>query len=309
MNRHVGIIGTGSVGTSVAVSTLLSGAASALWLHDLDMPRAEGEAMDLVHGAAFYPDCEVRTAALDEMRQCEVVVIAAGRNSRPGETRLDLLRDNARVVTDIGRGLAGFTGTVVVVTNPVDVLTRVMQQTSGLPPERVLGTGTMLDTARLRQKLGRELGPAAISIHAQVVGEHGDSEVVLWSSAQVGGVPVRQWPGWSQATEARLAREVREAAYEVIRRKGVTNHAIGLVTASLLRCLLRGERRVLTVSRVQTDAAAQALGLQGVALSLPTVVSAQGGVQVLLPQMDGDEVTALRQSAQVLRQAAGSLDE
>lgn len=307
MNRHVGIVGTGSVGTSVAVSTLLSGAASALWLHDLNVARAEGEAMDLAHGAAYYPDCELRTAALDEMRQCDVVVVAAGRNSRPGETRLDLLRDNARVVTDIGRGLAGFAGTVVMVTNPVDVLTLVMQQSSGLPPERVLGTGTMLDTARLRQKLGRELGPAANSIHAQVVGEHGDSEVVLWSGAQVGGLPVRQWPGWSSATEARLAREVREAAYEVIRRKGATNHAIGLVTANLLRCLLRSERRVLTVSRVQIDTAAQALGLQGVALSLPTVVSARGGMQVLLPKMDDDEVAALRQSAQVLRQAAGSL--
>ena len=307
MNRHVGIVGTGSVGTSVAVSTLLSGAASALWLHDLNVARAEGEAMDLAHGAAYYPDCELRTAALDEMRQCDVVVVAAGRNSRPGETRLDLLRDNARVVTDIGRGLAGFAGTVVMVTNPVDVLTLVMQQSSGLPAERVLGTGTMLDTARLRQKLGRELGPAANSIHAQVVGEHGDSEVVLWSGAQVGGLPVRQWPGWSSATEARLAREVREAAYEVIRRKGATNHAIGLVTANLLRCLLRSERRVLTVSRVQIDTAAQALGLQGVALSLPTVVSARGGMQVLLPKMDDDEVAALRQSAQVLRQAAGSL--
>lgn len=304
MNRLVGIIGTGSVGTSVAISTLLSGVASALWLHDLNMARAEGEAMDLTHGAAYYPDCDVRTAAIDEMHQCEVVVIAAGRNSRPDETRLALLRDNARVVADIGRSLAGFTGTVVMVSNPVDVLTRVMQQSSGLPPERVLGTGTMLDTARLRQMLGRELGPAANSIHAQVVGEHGDSEVVLWSSAQVGGLPVRQWPGWSPATEVRLAREVREAAYEVIRRKGATHHAIGLVTASLLR----GERRVLTVSRVQTDAAAQALGLQGVALSLPTVVSAQGGTQVLLPQMDDAEVAALRHSAQVLQQAAGSLE-
>ena len=307
MNRHVGIIGTGSVGTSVALSTLLSGAASALWLHDLNMARAEGEAMDLAHGAAYYPDCELRTATLDEMHQCDVVVIAAGRNSRPGETRLDLLRDNARVAAELGRGLAGYTGTVVVVTNPVDVLTLVLQQSSGLPPERVLGTGTMLDTARLRQMMGRELGTAANSIHAQVVGEHGDSEVVLWSGAQVGGVPVRQWPGWSQATEARLAREVREAAYEVIRRKGATNHAIGLVTASLLRCLLRGERRVLTVSRVQIDTAA--LGLQGVALSLPTVVSVQGGTQVLLPQMADNEVAALRNSAQVLRQAAGSLEE
>jgi L-lactate dehydrogenase len=303
MNRTVSIIGTGWVGTSVAISTLHSGAADELWLHDLNGATAEGEAMDLTHGAAFYPDCQVRTATIDEMRRSQVVVVAAGRGGRPNETRLDLLRDNARIVADIGRALAGFEGTIVMVTNPVDVLTGVMQQASGLPPERVLGTGTMLDTARLHQMLGRELGVAPPSIHAQVVGEHGDSEVVLWSGAQVGGVPVRQWPGWHAETEARLATEVKRAAYEVIQRKGATNHAIGLVTAELLRCLLKDERRVLTVSRVQQGAC----GLQGLALSLPTVVGGRGGVQVLVPQMDAVETAALARSAQVLKDAAAGL--
>jgi L-lactate dehydrogenase len=303
MNRTVSIIGTGWVGTSVAISTLHSGAADELWLHDLNGATAEGEAMDLTHGAAFYPDCQVRTATIDEMRRSQVVVVAAGRGGRPNETRLDLLRDNARIVADIGRALAGFEGTIVMVTNPVDVLTGVMQQASGLPPERVLGTGTMLDTARLHQMLGRELGVAPPSIHAQVVGEHGDSEVVLWSGAQVGGVPVRQWPGWHAETETRLATEVKRAAYEVIQRKGATNHAIGLVTAELLRCLLKDERRVLTVSRVQQGAC----GLQGLALSLPTVVGGRGGVQVLVPQMDAVETAALARSAQVLKDAAAGL--
>jgi L-lactate dehydrogenase len=300
MNRAVGIIGTGWVGTSVAISTLHSGAADELWLHDMNGALAEGEAMDLSHGAAFYPDCQVRTATLEEMRRAHVVVVAAGRGGRPHETRLDLLRDNARIVAAIGRELAGFSGTIVMVTNPVDVLTL---QASGLPPERVLGTGTMLDTARLRQLLGRELGVAPQSIHAQVVGEHGDSEVVLWSGAEMGGVPVRQWPGWAAETETRLATEVRRAAYEVIQRKGATNHAIGLVTASLLRCLLRGEKRVLTVSRMQEGAA----GLHGVALSLPTVVGEEGGTWVLVPRMTEAEVEALARSAQVLRDAAASL--
>ncbi|MDO9075781.1 MAG: L-lactate dehydrogenase [Rubrivivax sp.] len=303
MNRTVGIIGTGWVGTSVAISTLHSGAADELWLHDLNGAVAEGEAMDLTHGAAFYPDCQVRTASIAEMRQAHVVVVAAGRGGRPDETRLDLLRDNARIITAIGHQLAGVGGTIVMVTNPVDVLTGVMQHASGLPPERVLGTGTMLDTARLRQVLGRELGVAAQSIHAQVVGEHGDSEVVLWSGAQVGGVPVRQWPGWTSETETRLATEVRHAAYEVIQRKGATNHAIGLVTAALLRCMLRGERRVLTVSRMQQGAC----GLEGVALSLPTIVGDGGGTQVLVPHMDEAEVASLARSAQVLHDAAASL--
>ena len=252
MHQTVGIIGTGWVGTSVAISTLHSGAADALWLHDVRAEVAEGEAMDLAHGAAFYPPCAVKVASIEAMRACQVVVVAAGRNGKPGESRLDLLRDNARLVTDIGRTLAGFDGTIVLVSNPVDVLTQVMTAASGLPPARVLGTGTLLDTSRLRQMLGRRLHLATNSIHAQVVGEHGDSEVVLWSGAQVGGVPLRSWPGWSRADEDALALEVRRAAYEVIARKGATNHAIGLVTAHLLRCMLRGEKPTIYGDGEQT---------------------------------------------------------
>jgi L-lactate dehydrogenase len=303
MQQTVGIIGTGWVGTSVAISTLHSGAADALWLHDVRGAVAEGEAMDLAHGAAFYPPCTVQVASIEAMRACQVVVVAAGRNGKPGESRLDLLRDNARVVADIGRTLAGFDGTIVLVSNPVDVLTQVMTEASGLPPARVLGTGTLLDTSRLRQMLGQRLQLATNSIHAQVVGEHGDSEVVLWSGAQVGGVPLRSWPGWTPADEAALALEVRRAAYEVIARKGATNHAIGLVTAHLLRCMLRGERRVLTVSRVQQGA----FGLHGVALSLPTVVGHDGGATVLQPGLDAAELAALQHSADVLQQARATL--
>jgi L-lactate dehydrogenase len=305
MDRSVGIIGCGWVGTSVAISTLQSGAADQLWLHDVRGAVAEGEAMDLSHGASFYPSCQVRVASVAEMRSAQVVVVAAGRGGKPDESRLALLRDNARVVADIGQQLAGFAGTIVLVTNPVDVLTQVMTEASGLPPGRVLGTGTMLDTARLRQMLGQSLNLATNSIHAQVVGEHGDSEVVLWSGARVGGVPIDDWPGWSAADKPRIALEVRRAAYEVIARKGSTNHAIGLVTANLLRSMLRGERRVLTVSRVQTGA----LGLHDVALSLPTVVGRDGGLQVVEPTMNDAERAALAASALVLRQARASLHD
>jgi L-lactate dehydrogenase len=301
--RIVGIIGTGWVGTSEAISTLHSGAADELWLHDLRAEVAAGEAMDLAHGAAFYPACQVRTAAVADMRQAQVVVVAAGRGGRPGESRLALLADNARLVAGIGRALAGFDGIVVMVTNPVDVLTQVMTVASGLPPERVLGTGTMLDTARLRQRLGQELGLASGSIHAQVIGEHGDSSVVLWSGARVGGVPLRHWAGWQREAEPRLSHEVRSAAYEVIQRKGATNHAIGLVTANLLRSMLRSERRVLTLSRLQCGA----LGLHGIALSLPTVVGGEGGTQVIAPELDEAEREALARSAQVLREAGASV--
>jgi L-lactate dehydrogenase len=197
----------------------------------------------------------------------------------------------------------GYEGVVVIVTNPVDVLTYEFQSASGLPPERVIGTGTMLDTARLRQVLGRELNMDPRSVHAQVVGEHGDSEVVLWSSAKLGGMSLRQWPGWSTELEQNVAQEVRTAAYQIIQRKGATNHAIGLVTATLLKWMLRGERRVLTVSRVQTGA----LGLREVALSLPTIIGSEGAMQVIEPDFDSEERAAFERSAEVLRHAIASV--
>jgi L-lactate dehydrogenase len=303
MAARIGIIGTGWVGSSVAISALHSGIAHELLLDDLRTEIAEGEAMDLVHGSSFYPTADVRVADVEAMRDCDAVVVTAGVGGRPGQSRLELLETNARVVHDLGVRLRGARGLVVVVTNPVDVMTLVLARASGLPVSRVIGTGTMLDTARLRQALGRELGLDPRSIHGQVVGEHGDSEVVLWSGARAGGLPLRAWPGWSPEREERVALEVRRAAYEIIRRKGATNHAIGLVTAALLRWMLRGERRVLTVSRVQEGAC----GIRGVALSLPAVVGPEGAVQVLEPEMDSGERAGLERSADVLRRAAEPL--
>ncbi|HEX7154971.1 MAG TPA: L-lactate dehydrogenase [Thermoanaerobaculia bacterium] len=305
MKQTIGIIGTGWVGSSVAISTLHAGIAQEVLLHDRREEAAEGDAMDLAHGAPFYPAASVRTATIDAMRDSAAIVVSAGRGGRPGETRLDLLKDNAAAIRDIGERLRGYSGIIVMVTNPVDVLTYVMTEASGLPPSRVLGTGTMLDTARLRQILGHELRIDPRSVHAQVVGEHGYSEVVLWSGARAGGMNLRAWPGWSDALEARIAGEVRTAAYEIIRRKGATNHAIGLVTAALLKWMLRGERRVLTVSRVQEGAC----GLQDVALSLPAIVDTDGATQIIEPEMTAEEQARLHASAEVLRKALASLKE
>ena len=302
MKRRVAIVGTGWVGTSVAISALHSGAVDELLLHDLRPEVAEGEAMDLAQGASYYPPAAVRTATLEEIADTDAIVIAAGRGGRKGESRLELLRDNAAVVRDLGRHLTQTRGVVIVVTNPADVLTQIMTQATGLPPSRVLSTGTMLDSARLKQAIGQAVGIDAHSIHAYVIGEHGDSEVVLWSSARAGGVPLRSWPGWDQSHEPALAEHVRRAAYEIIRRKGATNHAIGLVTADLLRCVLRNERRVLTVSRLQEGA----LGLRDIALSLPAVVGADGATEVVEPEMSDDERRRLEQSADILRAALAS---
>jgi L-lactate dehydrogenase len=302
MKRRIAIIGTGSVGSSVAISTLHSGVADELLLHDAREAVAEGEAMDLAHGASFYPPATVRTATIDEMVDADVVVIAAGRGGRPGESRLALLRENAALIAHIGARLAHARGILVVVSNPVDVLTKRLTEVSGLPAARVIGTGTMLDTARLKQVISQLVDVDSHSIHAHVVGEHGDSEVILWTAARVGGVRLREWIGWDPQREEAVAEEVRRAAYEIIRRKGATNHAIGLVTADLLRCILRDERRVLTVSRLQEGA----LGLTDVALSLPAVVGAGGATDLLTPEISADERARLHHSADVLRQAAAA---
>jgi L-lactate dehydrogenase len=304
MKRQVAIVGTGWVGASVAISTLHSGVVDELLLHDARVGVAEGEAMDLAHGATFYPQATVRTATVEEMAGADVVVIAAGRGGKAGESRLDLLRDNTAATQKLGQQLRGCRGTIVMVANPVDILTQVMTAASGLPPCRVLGTGTMLDTARLRQLLARELKVDPHSVHAHVVGEHGDSEVVLWSTAMVGGLSLQRWPGWNAGRQPALADQVRQAAYEIIKRKGATNHAIGLVTAHLVKCLLRDERRVLTVSRIQSGGA----GLHDVALSLPAVVGAEGASQVLEVDMTATEREALERSASVLKSAAAELN-
>jgi L-lactate dehydrogenase len=295
----VGVVGMGWVGSSVAISILQSGIAAEVLVSDVNRELAVGEAMDLAHGASFYPPAHVRAVELSALESADAVVISAGRGGTANESRLDLLRDNASIVGNIAASLKGLRGLLVIVTNPVDVMTYVAQKASGLPAARVIGTGTMLDTARLRQVLGRELALEPRSVHAQVVGEHGDSEVVLWSGAQVGGVPLHRFPDWQAKREPELALEVRRAAFEIIRRKGATNHAIGLVTAALLKTALRDERRVLTVSRVQEGA----LGLRDVALSLPTIVGLDGATQVLEPEMSEAELDALQRSAEILRAA------
>jgi L-lactate dehydrogenase len=299
----IGIVGMGWVGSSVAMSILVSGVATELLVSDVNRALAEGEALDLAHGASFYPAARVRAVALEDFATADAVVVAAGRGGRATESRLDLLRDNAAMVRSIARSLAGFRGVLLIVSNPVDLMTRVAVEASGLPPERVIGTGTMLDTARLRRVVGDRLRVDPRAIHAHVVGEHGDSEVVLWSAARAGGVPLRQWSEWHEELEGACAEQVRSAAYEIIARKGATNHAIGLVTANLLRSVLRDERRVLTVSRVQTGA----LGVRDVAISLPAIVGESGAATVLAPDMDGAEREAFERSVNVLVTAAGGL--
>ena len=294
----------GLVGTSVAISTLHAGIAQRLWLHDLRAEVAEGEAMDLAHGAAFYPACEVAAVPLEKMREADVVVVAAGRNEMVAPTRAGwtCCATTPAWPPRWARCCAAL-AVVVMVSNPVDVLTRVLQVASGLPPERVIGTGTLLDTARLRgRSLAGSCGWRRVRstsrcwgawrfVGARVVGRAPGRA----PTAQLGAV------GCRRRAHPWLSR--CRAAYEVIQRKGATNHAIGLVTTRVMRALLLDERSILAVSRVQTGAC----GLQGVALSLPSLIGAGGALEVLEPEMDELERAALAASAALLERAHASL--
>lgn len=300
----IGIIGMGWVGSSVAISILHQGFCRELLLSDVRTEIAEGEAMDLTHGSSFYPGCKVRAASIDEMHQCKAIVITAGRGGKPGETRLELLGENVKIAREISNRLKGYQGFLVIVSNPVDVLTYFYQKFTGLPKSKVIGTGTMLDTARLREMIGQEINLDAKTIHAQVVGEHGDSKVALWSLASIGGVRLRKWKGWEISKETRISEQVRTAAQEIIKRKGATNHAIGLVTGTLLKWIIRGDRRIVNVSTVLDGQ----YGHHDVAFSLPTVLTGNGAEEVMELEMNEEELEALNASAEILKKAIQSVD-
>jgi L-lactate dehydrogenase len=305
MNQaKVGIIGMGWVGSSIAISLLHKGVCKELMLNDARPGIAEGEAMDLNHGSSFYSSANVKAAEIEEMINCDIVVITAGRGGKPGETRLQLLSENVKIAKAISEQLSGFKGILVIVSNPVDVLTYFYQKFTGLKKEKVIGTGTLLDTARLRDIIGHELNIAPKSIHAQVIGEHGDSEVVLWSGASIGGFALNNWESWSIEKERIITDKVKNAAYEIIKRKGATNHAIGLVTASLIKWILRDEQRVVTVSAITTDLN----DFPEIAFSLPTLLGKDGVNKLWLPEMSLQEKEALYQSAHVINQAINSVN-
>lgn len=303
-NTSIGIIGMGWVGSSVAISILQQGLCNELLVNDLKTEIAEGEAMDLNHGSSFYPSAKTRACTISEMKSCKAIVVTAGRGGKPGESRLDLLKENIKIVKEIATQLNGFKGILVVVANPVDVLTYFYQKYTGLPKSRVIGTGTMLDTARLRDMIARKIDIDPKSIHANVIGEHGDSEVILWSKAMVGSLPLRKWDNWDESDEKQITKKVKTAAQDIIKRKGATNHAIGLVTAALLKWLLWGERKIVNISSVVDGP----YGLNDVAISLPTLISEEGVIKILEIEMDTEESVNLKKSAEVLKGAIASVN-
>ncbi|MGE5506185.1 MAG: L-lactate dehydrogenase [Actinomycetota bacterium] len=306
----VGLVGAGQVGAASAFAMVLRGAASEVVLVDARPELAEAQARDIRHATPFAYPARVRAGGWPDLAGSDVVVLSAGVAQQPGETRLELLGRNAAVFAAIvPRVLEQAPEAVLLVaSNPVDVMTAVTARLSGLAPGRVIGSGTILDTARFRALVGELLEVSPKSVHANVLGEHGDSEVLAWSSAEVGGLPLAEAAhqrGRELTAEVRadIDAEVRGAAYRIIAGKGATWFGIAGGLARLVQAIGADERAVLTVSMPT-----EGFGDAGtVSLSLPRVVGAGGAAQTLMPPLAPDERTALDRSAAILAQATGGL--
>ncbi|KLU58761.1 L-lactate dehydrogenase [Peptococcaceae bacterium CEB3] len=308
-DSKVVIIGSGFVGASIAYAAMIRGLCTELVLVDINRKKAEGEVMDLSHGLPFVQPLEIRAGGYEECAGAEIIVITAGANQEPGQSRLDLAQKNAGILRSILKEIEKYErdAILLIVTNPVDVLTTLAVR-HGFPGERVIGSGTVLDTARFRYLLSRRCGISAASVHAYVVGEHGDSEVPLFSSASIAGSPLSLMCGRDMSADSGSWREevtaqVRRAAYEIINRKGATYYGIGLSSAHILQSVLRDEHSVLTVSGWLNDS----FGELGTALSVPSVLGKGGIERRLQVSMSPVEEEMFRKSAQALREVVGKI--
>jgi L-lactate dehydrogenase len=306
----VGIVGTGFVGSTGAYAIALKGAATELILVDLNKDLAQAQAEDILHATPFASPIRVAGGDYPDLKGSALVVLACGVGQRPGETRLQLLERNVQVFQKVVPSVMKYEPETIflVVSNPVDVMTQVVSRISGLLPGRVIGSGTILDTARFRALLGEHLEVSPQSVHAYVLGEHGDSEVLVWSSAKVGGAPLLDFAEQSgcplaEEVKSRIDDGVRRAAYRIIEGKGATYYGIGAGIARIARAIRDNERAVLTVSILTPEVE----GVKEVSLSIPRVVGA-AGVMATLPQaLSDEEHSALRRSAQILKDAASEI--
>lgn len=309
--RKAAIVGCGFVGASIAFRFLQQGLFSKLVLLDVNRDKAEGEAMDLSDGLPYAAPMEITAGSYDDIADCALIVVTAGANQKPGETRLDLIGKNASILKKILSEITArnFGGILLIVSNPVDVLTYTAWKLSGYPRERVIGSGTVLDTGRLKQLLGEELRVDSRNVHAFIIGEHGDSELAVWSGANVSGLDLEHFcrlRGTELHTDRmdRLYREVRDSAYEIIRRKGATYYGIAMAVGRIAECIVKDEHAVLPISAVLEGQ----YGMEGLALSIPSVVGRNGLEEVLEITLSPSERRALEHSARQLKEAISSLE-
>jgi L-lactate dehydrogenase len=309
--RKVVIVGAGAVGATFAYALAQSGVADEIALIDLNHELVMAQVLDLSHGLPYYPNVEIKAGEMDDYGDARVIVITAGAKQESGQSRLDLLQTNARITHSIVDDVVsqGSKGVILVVSNPVDVLTHLAHERAGWERGRVIGSGTVLDSARFRYLLSEHCGVDARNVHAYVLGEHGDSQVAAWSMTHLAGVRIGEYcafcgrcEGWEQIQDD-IAEAVRQSAYHIIEYKGATSFAVGLALVRIVRAILRNERSVLTVS-VPLEGE---YGLSGVSIGVPCIVSQNGVETVIEAKLLPSEREALAASASILRKSINEL--
>ena len=311
-SRKVVITGAGDVGASFAYALMQAGLAEDIALVDLNADLVQGQVLDLAHGMPFVPPVTIRGGTTDDYADATVIVITAGAKQQPGESRLALVNRNAAIVAGIVDDIVAHDSqaVMVMVSNPVDILTTVALRRSGWPRNRIIGSGTVLDSARFRYLLSRHCGVDVRNVHAYILGEHGDSEVAAWSMTHVAGMPIADYcvicgrcAGWQEAKDD-IVRQVRESAYHIIGYKGATCYAIGLALLRIVGAILRNEHSVLAVSTLLEGE----FGIVGVCLSVPALVGADGLERIVSGKLAASEAKALSASAAVLQNTLRSVD-
>lgn len=309
-NRKAAIIGCGFVGAASAFCLMQSGLFSELVLLDADRDKAEGEALDVAHGIPFASPMKIYAGDYDDIADAAIIIVTAGANQKPGETRLDLVQKNVGIFRSIIPEIAkrNYQGILLIVSNPVDILTYAAIQLSGMPEHRVIGSGTVLDTARFKYQLGEHLSIDPRSIHAFIIGEHGDSEIAAWSSANVSGIPIHdicEMRGFYDHEDAmrEIAETVKNSAYEIIAKKKATYYGIAMSVRRICEAIVRNEKSILPLSVMLHGQ----YGLENVVLSMPAIVGSDG-VETTVPiELNREEQEKLKQSAQALGKIAGQL--
>ena len=312
-SRKVVIVGAGAVGSTFAYALAQNGAADVICMIDKDSNLAQGQVADLAHGMPYYPSVSIYCGSVTDYRDAQVIVITAGSAQKPGETRLDLLKRNAGIIKSIMDDIIEqqSRAIVIIVTNPVDVLTQVALNHSRWSRSHIFGSGTVLDSARFRYFISQEVGIDVKSVHAYILGEHGDSELAAWSLTNVGGVPIQQYVETNELQSIwpekrlQLLEAVKNSAYHIIDYKGATNFAVGQALVRIVGAILRDSHSVLTIS-VQLKGE---YGLEGVCLSVPCIVSKDGVEKVLVAKLIDEEHRALQHSAEVLKESLMALTE
>lgn len=302
--NKVAVIGCGFVGSACAFTLMQHSLYSEMVLIDVDRSRAEGEAMDISHGLLFAKPMNIYAGGYDDLADASMIIITAGANQKPGETRLDLVRKNTKILLSVLAEIEkrNYRGNILIVSNPVDILTRVAQRHSALPEERIFGSGTVLDTARLKYLLGEHLSVDSRSVHAFIIGEHGDSEIPVWSSANVSGVPLHDFcemRGYYDHDNAMLeiGESVKNSAYAIIERKGATYYGIAMAVLRICEAVVRDEKSILPVSAALHGE----FGIEGATLSVPAILGKNGIEKIVPISLSESELTRLRYSADMLK--------